>query len=208
MMIFNFNLSIISYYFLLFLIILIIFDIFLNNFGDDESREHIFNYNNKNIYNIFIISIFMREYYLENIETETRNNTNFRKVLYTNTNQQLVLMCIKPNQDIGNEIHNDVDQFIRIEKGIGKAIINNNEYLLNDGSIVMIPRGLEHNIINTGNDDLKLYSIYSPPEHKNYTINRIKPNNKTNKTNKINKNKKSNSKINSKKKSKKNKKEI
>lgn len=142
----------------------------------------------------------MREYYLENIEKETLNNTNFRKVLYTNTNQQLVLMSIKPNQDIGNEIHNDVDQFIRIEKGIGKAIINNNEYLLNDGSIVMIPRGCEHNIINTGNDDLKLYSIYSPPEHKNHTINRIKPNNNKN-NNKNNKNKKSkiNSKINSKK---------
>ncbi len=117
----------------------------------------------------------MKEFYLENIEEETIKNTNFRKVLYTNTNQQLVLMSLKPEQDIGKEIHKDVDQFIRIEQGNGKAIINNNQYLLKNGSVILIPRGSEHNIINIGNTDMKLYSIYSPPEHKNHLINRIKP---------------------------------
>ena len=125
----------------------------------------------------------MKEYYMKNIEEETLKNKNFRKVLYTSENQQIVLMSLKPNEDIGNEIHKNIDQFIRIEKGNGKAIINNNNYKLINGSILIIPKGTEHNIINTGITDLKLYSIYSPPEHKNHLINKLKPSITTTKKN-------------------------
>lgn len=102
-----------------------------------------------------------------NLEKETLENNNYRKVIYTNPGgMQLVLMSLKIGQDIGSEVHHDIDQFIRVEKGNALAIINNIKYELNDGYSIMIPKGSNHNIINTGNTELKLYTIYSPPEHK------------------------------------------
>ena len=102
-----------------------------------------------------------------NIEKEALENTNFRKVLYTGKHSQLVLMSLKPNEEIGMEIHADNDQFFRFEKGEGKCIIDDNFYELKDGSVIMVPAGAEHNIINTSSsEDLKLYTIYSPAHHK------------------------------------------
>ena len=102
-----------------------------------------------------------------NIEKKALENTNFRKVLYTGKHSQLVLINLKPNEEIGIEIHADNDQFFRFEKGEGKCIIDGNFYELKDGSVIMVPAGAEHNIINTSSsEDLKLYTIYSPAHHK------------------------------------------
>ena len=113
--------------------------------------------------------------YVTNIEKTTKENTFFRKVLYTAKNCQLVVMSIKPGDEIGNEIHG-LDQFIRIEEGKAKAILNNGEtsYKLESEFAIIIPANTWHNIINTGDTDLKLYSIYSPPEHKDQTIHETK----------------------------------
>ena len=110
----------------------------------------------------------------DNIEESTIANSNFRKVLYTGKNSQLVLMSLKPKEDIGKETHPDIDQFFRVESGTGKAIINGNEYKITDGFAIVIPAGAEHNIINTGNEDLKMYSIYTPPNHSDGTIHKTK----------------------------------
>jgi mannose-6-phosphate isomerase-like protein (cupin superfamily) len=102
-----------------------------------------------------------------NIEKETLENNNFRKVLYSGKHSQLVLMSLRPNEEIGMEVHPDNDQFFRFEKGEGKCIIDGNEYDLHDGSVIVVPAGAQHNIINvSASDDLKLYTIYSPAHHK------------------------------------------
>ena len=102
-----------------------------------------------------------------NIEKETLNNNNFRKVLYTAKHSQLVLMSLLPKEEIGMEIHKNNDQFFRFEKGQGRCIIDGHEYDVSDGSGVIIPAGAEHNIINTStSESLKLYTIYSPAHHK------------------------------------------
>ncbi len=109
--------------------------------------------------------------YNANIEKDTLENTNFRKVLYTGKHCQLVLMSLKPNEEIGMEIHADNDQFFRFEKGEGKCIIDGNEYALTDGSVIIVPSGAQHNIINTSTtEDLKLYTIYSPAHHKDGVV--------------------------------------
>ncbi len=113
--------------------------------------------------------------YITNIEKDSLENENFRKVLYTTKRSQLVLMSIKPGEEIGMEVHDDIDQFIRVEAGIGKVIIDDNEYELEDGSAVVIPAGANHNVINTGEVDMKLYTIYTPPEHKDGTVHDMKP---------------------------------
>ena len=102
-----------------------------------------------------------------NIERLTLENEDYRKVLYTGKHSQLVLMCLKPKQDIGMEVHTENDQFFRFEKGEGKCIIDGNEYALKDGSAIVVPAGARHNIINvSAKDSLKLYTIYSPAHHK------------------------------------------
>ncbi len=102
-----------------------------------------------------------------NIEKDTIENENFRKVLYTGKHSQLVLMSLKPNEEIGMEVHEENDQFFRIEKGQGKCIIDGNEYEISDGTAIIVPAGAQHNIINTSSEaDLKLYTIYSPAHHK------------------------------------------
>ena len=106
-----------------------------------------------------------------NIEEATLENNNFRKVLYTSKHSQLVLMSLKPEEEIGMEVHEENDQFFRFEKGQGKCIIDGNEYNVGDGVAVVVPTGAKHNIINTSKTDyLKLYTIYSPPHHKNGVI--------------------------------------
>ena len=105
--------------------------------------------------------------FVNNIEQATLANNNFRQVLYTSKHSQLVLMSLKPNEEIGMEVHNDNDQFFRFEKGMGKVIIDGNEYQISDGFAVVVPSGAQHNVINTSADqDLKLYTIYSPAHHK------------------------------------------
>jgi mannose-6-phosphate isomerase-like protein (cupin superfamily) len=109
-----------------------------------------------------------------NIEQETLKNKDFRRVLFTTELSQLVLMCIPPKEEIGKEIHH-LDQFIRVEKGRGEAIIDKVHHVLEDGSALVIPKGAEHNIVNTSPDqDLLLYTIYTPPEHKKDTIHHSK----------------------------------
>lgn len=104
--------------------------------------------------------------FVANIEQEALDNGNFRQVLYTAKHSQLVLMSLKPMEEIGTETHPDNDQFFRIEAGEGKAIIDGNEYEISNGTAVLVPAGAEHNIVNTsGEEDLKLYTIYSPAHH-------------------------------------------
>lgn len=113
--------------------------------------------------------------YKDNIEKLTLENTNFRKVLYTAKNSQLVLMSLSPKEEIGEEVHNDNDQFFRFEKGQGLVIIDNNRYEAADGDAVVVPAGAKHNVINlSDSEDLKLYTIYSPPHHRDGTIHAIK----------------------------------
>lgn len=110
-----------------------------------------------------------------NVEEDTIENDNFRKVLFTTEKSQLVLMSLKPGEDIGMETH-DGDQFFRFEKGEGKIIINGEETKVVDGSAAVVREGSEHNVVNTSEtEDLKLYAIYSPPQHPDGTINATKP---------------------------------
>lgn len=113
--------------------------------------------------------------FVDNIEELTLGNTNFRQVLSTNEHSQLVIMSLKPGEDIGMEVHNDVDQFFRIDAGQGKVIANGQEYQVTDGYAIVIPAGTEHNVINTSEtEDLKLYTVYSPPNHPDGTVHETK----------------------------------
>lgn len=100
-----------------------------------------------------------------NIEKDTVENDNFRKVLYTGEHLQLVVMSLQPEEEIGMETHPDTDQFFRFDAGSGKCVINGNEYEVVDGDCIIIPAGSEHNVINTGTEPLKMYTIYTPPHH-------------------------------------------
>lgn len=109
----------------------------------------------------------MKKGFKENIEKETVENNNFRKVLYTGPHSQLVLMSLNPSEEIGLETHPDNDQFFRFEAGEGKVLIDGNEYSVKDGDAVVVPAGSAHNVINTSSTEaLKLYTIYSPAHHK------------------------------------------
>jgi mannose-6-phosphate isomerase-like protein (cupin superfamily) len=113
--------------------------------------------------------------YSSNIMDETINNTNFRKVLYTGQHMQLVVMSLKPGEDIGMEVHPNVDQFFRIEKGDCKVIIDEEEHILTDDMVAIVPAGSMHNVINTSQTEaLKLYTIYSPANHPEGTIHATK----------------------------------
>ena len=116
-----------------------------------------------------------------NIEKDTLENTNFRKVLYTSSHFQLVLMTLKPNEEIGEEIHKENDQFFRFESGTGKCIIDGTTYELKDGDAVIVPSGAKHNIINTSaTTELKMYTIYAPPHHKDGIVRATKHEAETN----------------------------
>jgi mannose-6-phosphate isomerase-like protein (cupin superfamily) len=110
-----------------------------------------------------------------NIEKDTIGNKDFRRVLYTGKFSQLVLMCLKPGEEIGMEVHDTVDQFFRFEAGEGKVVIDEIEHKVHDGMAVIVPSGAMHNVVNTSKkDDLKLYTIYSPPEHQDKVVRHTK----------------------------------
>jgi len=110
-----------------------------------------------------------------NIEKNTLDNSNFRRVLYTGRNSQLVLMNLRPGEEIGEEVHETIDQFFRFEKGEGIVSIDGNRQKVADGDAVIVPAGARHNVINTSKTaDLKLYTIYSPPEHIDGTVRKTK----------------------------------
>jgi mannose-6-phosphate isomerase-like protein (cupin superfamily) len=112
--------------------------------------------------------------YIANIEDKTEGNDYFREVLFTAPHSQLVVMSIAPNEDIGEEVHDNVDQFLRIESGEGKAVLDGEETSISDGYCVVVPAGTKHNIINTGSSALKLYTVYSPANHPDGTIHKTK----------------------------------
>lgn len=113
--------------------------------------------------------------YITNIEKDTLENTNFRKVLFTAKGMQLVLMSLKPNEEIGEEVHSDVDQFFRIEQGTGKVVLDDEEFEVTDGFVFVVRAGAKHNVINISSDvELKLYTIYTPPEHIDQVIHQTK----------------------------------
>ena len=113
--------------------------------------------------------------YVTSLEKDTRKNSNFRKVLYTGKNSQLVLMNLRPLEEIGMEVHKDRDQFFRFEEGEGKVVIDGVEHNIKNGDGVIVPAGAKHNVINTSKKlELKLYTIYSPPEHQDGIVRRTK----------------------------------
>ncbi len=108
--------------------------------------------------------------YHEDIEQQTKSNMDFRRVLYTGKKLQLVLMTLRPGEEIGSEVHDDRDQFFRFEEGSGKVDIDDNVHDVVDGSGVIVPAGARHNVRNTGDAPLKLYTLYGPPEHKDKVV--------------------------------------
>ncbi len=117
----------------------------------------------------------MAKGFCANIEKDTLENENFRKVLYTGKHSQLVLMSLAPNEEIGMEVHEENDQFFRFEKGMGKCIIDGNEYEVKDGSAVIVPSGAQHNVINTSaTERLNMYTIYSPAHHQDGVVRKTK----------------------------------
>ena len=108
--------------------------------------------------------------YHDDIERQTTGNSDFRRVLYTGHNLQLVLMTLQPGDEIGAEVHEDRDQFFRFEEGRGQVDIDDNTYDVEDGSGVIVPAGARHNVRNTGDQPLKLYTLYGPPEHKDGVV--------------------------------------
>jgi mannose-6-phosphate isomerase-like protein (cupin superfamily) len=116
----------------------------------------------------------MAGYHID-IDKKTEENEYFREVLFTGPHSQLVVMSLKPGEEIGLETHGDIDQFIRIEEGKGIAILDGQEYKLEDGIAIVIPAGTEHNVINTSTKEaLKLYTVYTPPEHPDGTLHKTK----------------------------------
>ncbi|OGD52714.1 cupin [Candidatus Beckwithbacteria bacterium RBG_13_35_6] len=115
----------------------------------------------------------MKAYYGK-IEKLTKDNNFFRQVLWTGKYCQLVVMSLKPGEEIGLEVHDKVDQFFRVEEGEAKFIINGEEYAAKDGDAVIVPAGAQHNVVSTGSEDLKLYTIYSPANHPDGTVHKTK----------------------------------
>jgi mannose-6-phosphate isomerase-like protein (cupin superfamily) len=113
--------------------------------------------------------------FISNIEMDTEKNSDFRRVLYTGKYSQLVLMSLKPGEEIGEETHDDVDQFFRFEKGEGMVVIDGVKHAVEGGFAAIVPSGAKHNVINTSKKlDLRLYTIYSPPEHQDKVVRHTK----------------------------------
>ncbi len=112
--------------------------------------------------------------FVGDIEKMTEENTDFRRVLYTGKNLQLVLMSLNPGEEIGLEVHDDRDQFFRIEKGNGEVLIDGVSHPVKSDDAIVVPAGAEHNVINTGQKPLRLYTIYGPPEHIDGTVHKTK----------------------------------
>lgn len=111
--------------------------------------------------------------YVNNIEQLSLANKNFREVIYTDKNLQLVLMSLLPGEEIGMEVHK-LDQFLRVEKGTGRAILDGVSHDISDGFVIVVPQGTEHNIVNDGSDEMNLYTLYTPPNHKDGTVHHTK----------------------------------
>ena len=114
------------------------------------------------------------KWYVEDIEGITSANKDFRRVLYTGKHVQLVAMSIRKNDEIGEEVHEDRDQFFRVEKGKGEVVIDGETTKIRAGDGIVVPAGARHNIINTGSKRLRLYTIYGPPEHRDGVVQRTK----------------------------------
>ncbi len=112
--------------------------------------------------------------FIDNIEEKTEQNNFFRQVLYTGKHTQLVVMSLLPGEEIGTEVHPQVDQFFRIEEGRAKVIIDGEEHEVDEGFAIIVPAGSQHNVVNTGSNPLKLYTLYSPPNHPDGTIHRTR----------------------------------
>lgn len=112
--------------------------------------------------------------YIDDIEQLTESNTDFRRVLYTGKQMQLVLMALKPGEEIGEEVHDDRDQFFRVEQGEGEVLIDGKRTPVRADMAIIVPSGASHNVINTGKEPLKVYTLYAPPEHKHGTIHKTK----------------------------------
>jgi mannose-6-phosphate isomerase-like protein (cupin superfamily) len=112
--------------------------------------------------------------FVDDIEKLTKENDYFRKVLFTGKHSQLVLMSLKPGEEIGEEVHDTVDQFFRVDEGEGSLYLLDKEVKIRDGFAIVVPAGVKHNIVNTGGVNLKLYTIYSPPNHPDKTIHKTK----------------------------------
>ncbi len=108
--------------------------------------------------------------FVDNIETLTTQNTDFRRVIYTGEHLQLVLMSLEPGQDIGSEVHATHDQFFRIESGKGEVVIDGERSQVKDDDAIIVPAGAQHNVINTGSEPLRLYTLYGPPEHQDGVV--------------------------------------
>lgn len=112
--------------------------------------------------------------YIDDIEEATEGNDDFRRVLYTGAHLQLVLMCLQPGEEIGEETHDDRDQFFRFEDGKGEVVIDGVSHEVEDDFAVIVPAGARHNVVNTGDEPLKLYTLYGPPEHRDGTVHKGK----------------------------------
>lgn len=112
--------------------------------------------------------------FVADIEKLTVENADFRRVLYTGRNLQLVLMSLKPGEEIGAEVHDDRDQFFRVESGQGEVLIDGKRTKIADDDAIIVPAGARHNVINTGTEPLRLYTLYGPPEHRDGTVHATK----------------------------------
>lgn len=112
--------------------------------------------------------------FVGDIEKLTTENTDFRRVLYTGQSIQLVLMSLKPGEDIGEEVHEDRDQFFRVEQGRGEVRIDGKATPIEDDFAIVIPAGARHNVINTGDEPLRVYTLYGPPEHRDGVVHKTK----------------------------------
>jgi mannose-6-phosphate isomerase-like protein (cupin superfamily) len=112
--------------------------------------------------------------YVDDIEAATVRNADFRRVLYTGANLQLVVMTLQPGEQIGDETHDDRDQFFRIEEGKGEVVIDGQHHEVQDDFAVIVPAGARHNVINSGSAPLKLYTLYGPPEHRDAVVHRTR----------------------------------
>lgn len=108
--------------------------------------------------------------YVQDIEKVTKRNQDFRHVLYTGKHLQLVMMSLKPGEEIGEETHKDRDQFFRVEEGEGQLLIDGKTHEIEDDMAIVVPAGARHNMINTGDKPLKIYTLYGPPNHADKTV--------------------------------------
>jgi mannose-6-phosphate isomerase-like protein (cupin superfamily) len=112
--------------------------------------------------------------FVDDIEQLTEDNEDFRRVLYTGKYLQLVLMSLKPGEEIGEEVHEDRDQFFRVEEGAGAVLIDGTRHAIRDDDAIVVPAGARHNVINDGREPLKFYTLYGPPEHRDGTVHETK----------------------------------